>query len=193
MELLEAMWSAVLWFFTWIQQDVFVPVLLAGSGVAVVGSIVWVSLYCKSMMPYIVAPSVLIAAHLTGESFQHYQVGPAWVQGHLHNVGVVTTVAFVFVYCLAVWRRRFRQSLLALNTETIRRYLRRFMLIAYGGTILGVLDEGLVVLANKQALMAEGYSGMVDIVDIIAYVIGLVVLVVNHRYMSHKVLKRLGA
>lgn len=119
---------------------------------------------------FFATPVALAAVHTVGDCMQTLNLGPEWVQNHLHNLGVCGLATLL---SLAGNKKR-------LSIKVIQVLMRRMSIVAVALTILAILYEILLVTTLKQSSVAKGYSGSLDWIDISAYLVGLALMLANH-------------
>ena len=138
---------------------------------------------------YFIVPIALSALHLVGNEMQEREIGPEWIQDHLHNAGIAAgSCSAVAIYLLA--RGQFKEEWKPGDNPLLAPMTIAFIPRWHGAvTLFLILLEVVQVVVNRDSMMARGYSGAVDVGDIVAYLIGFAVIVANHAALRRSVLR----
>ncbi len=146
----------------------------------------------KPLTPYFIAPMILLAVHVYGNTVQELELGPEWIRNHLHNTGVAgLSLIFALGFALRDMKpdEQLSQNELCINWA---RYAMNqswyYWLLA---SAFGVTQEIVTVAIWGEHAKAMGYSGKVDWFDLSAYAIGVIVVTANHLLLKPRVLTRM--
>lgn len=138
---------------------------------------------------YFLVPVGLVWVHVLGEHMQDNNIGPEWVQNHLHNAGspgrLLGYVGLVLLFTSPTLASRnyARFRVVDLTMKAV--------VVLWGlGTLGCVVFEIKEVLFFKERLIADGYSGELDLGDMLAYGIGLSLVLLNYFFMRPIILRK---
>jgi hypothetical protein len=121
-----------------------------------------------AILTYLQVPLILFAiGNFVGEPIQRLHSGPQWLYDSLQDTGSATTAALFATFLLA------------------RKPAGVLMLPWFTGimTVVNILWEVQTVTVRLEYYLAQGYSGKFDWLDTIAYLIGFVIVLINHFLM----------
>ncbi|WP_028777558.1 hypothetical protein [Shimazuella kribbensis] len=138
---------------------------------------------------YLIVPVILIWVHLVGNALQENNIGPEFLQGHLHDLGVAA------MWCMVVLRY-------FVHPSTTIPYYQKAVATANSVLKLTVPLHGVTTLlcigykvsqvtVFREEHIAKGYSGMLDVADIAALCVGFLVMVVNHYLLRGSVRRQM--
>lgn len=138
---------------------------------------------------YFLVPAGLVWVHALGEYMQDNNLGPEWAQNHLHNIGspgrLLGYIGLAFIFASVPGKNKNQFTLRAVEL------VMRATIIAWSLGVVGcVLFEIKEVLFFKERLIADGYSGELDVGDLLAYGVGLALVLPNHFFMQPIVLRK---
>lgn len=138
---------------------------------------------------YLIVPNVLAWVHVVGNFLQETHRGPEWIIYHLHDLGVATIIMHGVFFIIVFGGSRHKSDLTKIP-YTIDMTL-KLMLPAYViATLLCCYYKVIQVTVFREESIAQGYSGQLDLGDLIALLIGCLIMVINHYAMRGSVLRR---
>lgn len=143
----------------------------------------------RVLKSHCVAPLSLVFVHIIGYALQEFNIGPEYVQNHLHNLGAVAIVPMSFIASITItlWGLRPWES----RNEIAKKIILKYEIPLYSVSCLAcIILEIMQVTVFRQKALAMGYSGDFDFIDSICYVLGFLIVVVNH-YAHKKKLRSL--
>lgn len=145
----------------------------------------------RKVMPYLVVPTLLMWTHVGGSALQDNNIGPEWAQNHLHNLGAPASMMLFGVLGIrGAIDKYIRKTGASLSQATAR----VLMLGIVRGWTLGVIIcigiEIFMVTVVRDQTVQQGYSGAADWLDIAAYLIGEVLILINYFRLAPKVLRQ---
>ena len=137
---------------------------------------------------YLIVPSMLIWVHVIGNGLQETEHGPKWVQDHLHDLGVATfALSHVVTYLIV----RGKNPFLSGYDAALPAIVMRFTVGAHAvGTLVCVAYKISQITLFREQTIAEGYSGQLDLGDTSMFLLGFLVVLVNHFAMRKQVLRK---
>lgn len=144
----------------------------------------------KLLTKYLVLPLLLMWLHVAGSTLQDSNLGPEWVQNHLHNLGAAATFMMFGLWRLNKLSDRYmllnRMSRTRANTKALMVCTLQGWTV---GVIVGCGIEVLMVTAGRANAVQQGYSGAMGWMDIGAYVISEVLILINYYRLAPRVLR----
>ena len=155
-----------------------------------------------TLKQYLIAPICLFWVHAIGSQLQESAIGPEWMQYHLHVLGVpaaCTPLIMMSLVGIIGWKSsKQRQPLNA--SWGIDFTLRWTPTTSMALTVVCLVQEIAQVTVYRETYMARGYSGDLDIGDLLALFAGASIMVINHfalrgsvRRKREELLKRLSS
>lgn len=148
------------------------------------------SLSKGTLKQYLLVPLVLVWIHALGTYMQEFEIGPKWMQYHLSSFGDSTRLMPIVMGILifkadlsisqwhvpplpAVWitNNMLKWALPANITSTIAGVVMEIAQVT-------VLRE--IYIAIREIYIARGYSGSLDYGDILALLLGGIVVMISH-------------
>lgn len=106
-------------------------------------------------------------------------VGPAWTRGHLRDVGLAVPFGITMAFIYATFRPRFAKS--DESPEAVLAWFTRAFPWCCGVvTTVWIVLEFAQMVFLREASVAHGYSGRLDVLDLAAYVLGIGIIILNH-------------
>jgi hypothetical protein len=137
---------------------------------------------------YLLIPAILIWVNALGGYLQDNSIGSEWVQGHLHNLGVVTYLCSLILGYLLLWAI-FKPPHKRATFITYK--ILKWTTPVHGlVTLLCVSSKVSQVTIWRDEYIAKGYSGELDVGDIAALIAGFATMVLNHLIMRPRVLRK---
>lgn len=129
----------------------------------------------------LIMPLSLMWVHVVGNYMQEQHWGPIWMQNHLHNLGVSSAV-LASAAGMTFWAtRKYPAQWGPKEIYVAARAFTGGVLMSWIlGTIMCVTYEVLNVTIWRADAIKQGYSGRMDWPDMIAYAIGLGLMILNH-------------
>lgn len=140
----------------------------------------------KVVFQYLAFPLALVVIHEIGNTLQELEIGPEWAQYHLHNVGFTSVLALP-IASLAVWLGEDDQQKKGASPEKAVRFVELLPFTFGATTVFCIALEVYMVTLNREAALRIGYSGALDIGDVVAYLIGFALVMVNHWILAPRV------
>jgi hypothetical protein len=139
---------------------------------------------------YLIVPVILIWVHVVGNALQENNIGPEFVRGHLHDIGVAAMWCMLgLMYLLRI---PISGALNYQSTITTVNSVLKFTIPLHGvTTILCIGYKVSQVTLFRKEYIAKGYSGMLDVVDVAALILGFLIMVVNHFALSGSVRRQM--
>lgn len=147
----------------------------------------------KSLTSYFVLPVALLGVHVYGNTVQELELGPEWIRNHLHNTGVAglsMIVALIYALVEKQWRyghlpqaaRRIKLARSAMNQVLW------YWLISAGS---GISLEIVTATIWDEGAKAAGYSGKLDWFDLSAYLVGALIVTLNHLWFKRRIIAKM--
>jgi hypothetical protein len=163
--------------------------------ITALGATIWVFVYNstfagKKLIPYLVVPVALTWTQFLGEAIQRHGLGPSLMRNSLQDFGLVANfgVGLTPFYILFWWKCTRKDaptsSIAASQLMRVLPWGCALMLV-----ICVVTEVGLTL--HRETMKAKGYSGQLDIPDLIAYVLGFIAILVNHKVMRPRIVRSL--
>lgn len=148
--------------------------------------------HIKQVGIILIMPLSLMWVHVVGNYMQEQHWGPIWMQNHLHNLGVSSTVLVLATY-VTLWvmykrRAQWGPKVIYVAAQAFANGVLASWII---GTLICVAYEVLNVTIWRADAIKQGYSGRMDWPDMIAYAIGLGLMILNHIKIRPVVLARM--
>lgn len=145
--------------------------------------------------PVMVVPFVLMWVHVVGHYMQNQHIGSSLMQGSLHNIGVAS-----YLLALAsVAAREITQRQKKANTSVEHQvyaissnFSKMIVALWTLGVAGGIAQEVINVTLRREVAIRQGYSGELDWMDIAAFCLGLIIIVINHFVFKAKVLNKIN-
>mgnify|MGYP001310674928 CR=1 FL=1 len=142
-------------------------------------------IYGGNLWKFFLVPCTLLWIHTIGNTLQELQLGPKWVQNHLHNLGVANlTIGCAIVHAIIKvrWNPNYEKSY---KLEVYLPWCTIWYHLA--GTAICILEELRQITIAREEYIARGYSGNLDIGDMIAYGLGFIIMLINHFSLRNKI------
>lgn len=144
----------------------------------------------KHLIAYMTVPVLLVWLHVGGSVLQDRNIGPEWVQGHLHNIGAPVIVMF-FAFCgMRGLIARHLKTGMSFRRAGSKAFMTCVLYGWIGGVVVGCLIEVADVTVSREENMAQGYSGQLDWGDLVSYGLSAAIMIFNHIKIAPIVLTR---
>ena len=141
---------------------------------------------------YLFVPTVLVWTHVVGNALQELKIGSAWVQAHLHDVGVATCILpGALAYGSYRWQRSHPGRAFRTSPDFARALMRSTLIGHLVGTLGCIAYKVGQITVFREESLAKGYSGDLDIGDSAAFVVGFLVMLANYVVMSRVVSRKM--
>jgi hypothetical protein len=144
----------------------------------------------KKLGGYLVVPVIVTSTQFVGGVSQYYFIGPSLVRYSLQDVGWVANVGLGMALSgILLWWTLMRRSAPPQDAAA-RQFIRVLPWCCAIATLVTCFIEVRLTLSPEK-LVAQGYSGRLDVADLVAYILGFALILVNHWVMRARVLSTL--